>query len=142
MFYWCWVGTSIYTKFNSNDTELVGNFAIITLSLYYFWHFAFLIFSVCVLIAAFWILRGHLAASSETRKFVLIQNFIYVLVLGIETSLIMPIWIIQLVVTKVDVNKRRPHEFNEYYPYYFSYRDLGWPFYLQSFTAQEGLLIL
>ena len=97
---------------------------------------------MCVLIAAFWILRGHLAASSETRKFVLIQNFIYVLVLGIETSLIMPIWIIQMVVTKVDVNERRPHEFNEYYPYYFSYRDLGLAILFAIIHSSRGIVDL
>ena len=82
---------------------------------------------MCVLIAAFWILRGHLAASSETRKFVLKQNFFYVLVLGIETALIMPIWMAQLSVTKIRVAKLKPNyrNYNTYYPYYFTYTDLG-----------------
>ena len=82
---------------------------------------------MCVLIAAFWILRGHLAASSETRKFVLKQNFIYVLVLGIETFLIVPIWIAQLSVTKRRIATLRPdlRNYNNYYPYYFTYADLG-----------------
>ena len=142
MFYWCWVGTSIYSEFNANDTELVVNFAVITLFLYYFWHFAFWIFSVCVLIAAAWILRGHLAASSETRKFVLKQNFRYVLVLSIETALIMPIWITQLIVTRVDVGKRRPIEFNEYYPYYFTYRDLRLAILFAIIHSSRGIVDL
>ena len=45
------------------------------------------------------ILWGHLAASSETRKFVLKQNAVYVLVLGIETGLIIPLWLAQLIAT-------------------------------------------
>ena len=125
MFYWCWVsvGTSI-----KEQRKLVASFASITLFLYYFWHFAFWIFSLGVLIAAAWILRGHLAASSETRKFVLKQNFIYVLVLGIETALIMPIWIAQLTVVKkriVATLSRTNPDGNTYYPFYFTYTDLG-----------------
>jgi 1-phosphatidylinositol-4-phosphate 5-kinase len=105
----------------------VPGFAATTLSLYYFWHFSFWIFSVCVLIGAFWILRGHLAASSETRKFVLKQNFIYVLVLGIETFLIVPIWVTQLSLTKRRIASLRPNyrNYNTYYPYYHTYTDLG-----------------
>ena len=82
---------------------------------------------MCVLIAAFWILRGHLAASSETRKFVLKQNFFYVLVLGIETFLIVPIWIAQLSITKRRIASLKPNyrNYNTYYPYYFTYTDLG-----------------
>ena len=44
------------------------------------------------------ILRGRLAASSETRKFVLKQNAVYVLVLGVETIVIIPLWAAQLIV--------------------------------------------
>ena len=117
MFYWCWVGTSIYTPFDSNQTELVVNFAVVTLFLYYFWHFAFWIFSVCVLIAAAIILRGHLAAaSSEIRKFVLKQNAAFVLVLGFEAFLIVPLWIAQLIITRVlegEVSSRYPQFNNE-----------------------------
>ena len=43
------------------------------------------------------ILWGRLAASSETRKFVLKQNAVYVLVLGIETGIIIPLWVAQLI---------------------------------------------
>ena len=127
MFFWCWVSVGTTVNLKSERRRLVSSFAAVTLLLYYFWHFAFWIFSVCVLIAAAWILRGHLAASSETRKFVLKQNFIYVLVLGIETALIMPIWIAQLSVTKNRIASHKPvyKNFNSYYPYYFTYTDLG-----------------
>ena len=127
MFFWCWVSVGTTINLKSERQKLVPGFAATTLSLYYFWHFSFWIFSVCVLIAAFWILRGHLAASSETRKFVLKQNFSYVLVLGIETFLIVPIWVAQLSVTKHRISSLRPshRNYNTYYPYYFTYTDLG-----------------
>ena len=81
---------------------------------------------MCLLIAAAWILRGHLAASSETRKFVLKQNFIYVLVLGIETALIVPIWMTQFIVIKQSVDEYgRSHQNDTYFPYYLTYTDFG-----------------
>ena len=123
MFYWCWVSVGTIVNVDG-EQQLVSHFAVATLLLYYFWHFALWIFSLCVLIAAAWILRGQLAASSETRKFVLKQNFIYVFVLGIETALIMPIWIAQLSVTKKRVAARSDY-YPDYYPYYFSYTDFG-----------------
>ena len=127
MFYWCWVsiGTTLNVKLNRH--MLVISFASVSLFLYYFWHFVFWIFSLCVLIAAAWILRGHLAASSETRKFVLKQNFIYVLLLGIETFLTVPLWIVQLTVIKQSVStySKSNSDGNTYYPYYFTYADLG-----------------
>ena len=143
MFFWCWVGTSIHSgSFQSKETRLVASFAAVTLSLYYFWHFSFWIFSVCVLIAAFWILRGHLATSSQTRKFVLKQNFFYVLVLGIETSLIIPIWIAQLIFTKAEVSRRRPLDYNEYYPYYFTYQELGLAIAFAIIHSSRGIVDL
>ena len=63
-------------------------------------------FSVCVLIAAAVILRGHLAsASSDIRKSVLKQNTAFVLVLGIEAFLIVPLWIAQLIATRVQESR-------------------------------------
>ena len=97
---------------------------------------------MCVLIVAAWIIRGYLAASSETRKFVLIQNFVYVLVLGIETSLIMPIWITQLILTKHEVNKRRSIDYNKYYPYYFTYHDLGLAIAFAVIHSSRGIVDL
>ena len=129
MFFWCWI--SLQRQIIQEPLPLVkSNFAIVSLFLYYFWYFAFFIFSLGVLIAAAWILRGHLAASSETRKFVLRQNFIYVLVLGIETILIVPLWIGQLSLTKTlqdrvgrtDVSIK---SYALYYAFYFTYADVG-----------------
>ena len=128
MFYWCWVSISAATlELEGERDKLLISVMLVSLFLYYFWHFVFLIFSLCVLIAAAWILRGHLAASSETRKFVLKQNFIYVLVLGIEAAVIIPIWITQLTVVKnaVDTYSKYPQNGKKYYPYYFTYADLG-----------------
>ena len=130
MFYWCWISVN-----GQSTTPTTRNtFAIVSLFLYYFWHCAFLVFSVCVLIAAAWILRGHLAASSETRKFVLKQNAAFVLVLGIEAFLIIPLWIAQLCVTSFQQSrvsecitdlkltlKTDPHS----YAFYFTYTEFG-----------------
>ena len=126
MFYWCWVsvGTTVVNR-KRRQQKIVLRFAMVSLFLYYFWHFVFWIFSLCVLITAAWIIRGHLTASSETRKFVLKQNFIYVLVLGIETCLILPIWVAQLSITKNRVDTFHPDNSNNYYPYYLTYTDLG-----------------
>ena len=127
-------------KDRNKISKLVISFAAVSLSLYYFWHFAFWVFSMCLLTAAAWILRGHLAASSETRKFVLKQNFIYVLVLGIETAVIMPLWVAQLSVTKkaVDENGEYPEYANSYYPYYFTYTDLGLAISFAVFHSSRG----
>ena len=105
-------------------------FALVSLFLYYFWHFTFLVVSVCVLIAAAIILRGHLAAaSSEIRKFVLKQNAAFVVVLGFEAFLIVPLWIAQLIITTVlegEVRGRHSQFDNELdtYTYYFWNVDL------------------
>ena len=77
--------------------DSLTRFGTVSLFFYYLPHFVFWLFSVVILIFACCILRSHLAASSDTRKFVLKQNVVYVLVLGVETSLIIPIWIAQLV---------------------------------------------
>ena len=124
MFYWCWVSVGTLVNKRRERKQQVLSFATVSLFLYYFWHFAFWVFSLCVIIAAAWILRGHLSASSQTRKFVLKQNFIYVLVLGIETAVIVPIWIAQLALTKHRVAARVDDGHNTYYPYYFTYTDL------------------
>ena len=87
MFYWCWI---------SVDTDL-SQFVALSFFLYYLPHFVIWVFSTAVLvfvISIFW--GGRLSASSETRTFVMKQNGIYVLVLGIETSIILPLWIAQL----------------------------------------------
>ena len=86
MFYWCWI---------SVETSLL-EFTLLSFFLYYLLHFLLWIFSLAVLAFAATILHGHLPASSETRRFVLKQNVAYVLILGIETSLLIPIWVAQL----------------------------------------------
>ncbi len=88
MFFWCWI--SIRNDF--------VRFSYLSLALYYLPHFIFWLFSTVVLVFAICILWGHLAASSETRKFVMKQNAVYVLVLGIETGLIIPLWVVQLII--------------------------------------------
>lgn len=92
MFFWCWI---------SIRHNLV-QFSLLSLFLYYLPHFVFWLFSTVALVIAVCILWGHLAASSETRKFVLKQNAVYVLVLGIETSLILPLWAAQLILIRED----------------------------------------
>jgi 1-phosphatidylinositol-4-phosphate 5-kinase len=130
MFYWCWVSIQREVPDEHSSIAKPYTFALVSLFLYYFWHFAFLIFSVCVLIAAAVILRGHLStASSEIRKFVLKQNAAFVLVLGIEAFLIIPLWIAQLIITATlehEVGKKCTRFQNELaiYTYYFWNVDL------------------
>ena len=87
MFYVCWI---------SVDNATVAEFAITSLVLYYLPHFLLWLFSVVAIIAACFILFGHMPASSETRKHILKQNVVYVLVLGLESFVILPLWVIQL----------------------------------------------
>ena len=87
MFYWCWI---------SIDTNITA-FALLSLFTYFLPHFIIWVFSTVVLIFAVAIFfGGRFAASSETRKFVMKQNLVYVLVLGIETSVIVPLWLTEL----------------------------------------------
>lgn len=97
MFFWCWI--SIEDVVNSTpNLQPITEFAVVSLGLYYIWHFCFWIFSLFVVLAAVVILYNRLATSSETRKHVLKQNVWYVLVLGIETTLIIPLWAAQLII--------------------------------------------
>lgn len=91
MFFICW--------FSVTDPEAtVTDFAMTSLILYYLPHFILWLFSLFVIVASVYILNGHMPASSETRRHVLKQNVVYVLVLGMESFIIIPIWIIQLIV--------------------------------------------
>jgi hypothetical protein len=93
IFNWCWI---------SVKTEL-KNFILLSLFLYYIPHLLIWISSTVVLIFALFIFwGGRFAASSETRKSVMKQNVVYVLVLGLETALIIPLWIIQLILLKIE----------------------------------------
>jgi 1-phosphatidylinositol-4-phosphate 5-kinase len=114
MFFFCWVGVERGRNNNFSDFD---NFFLATFFLYYLWHIIFWVFSLTVTVAAGCILWGHLAASSETRKFVLKQNLIYVLVLGIETFFIIAFWIIQFILV------RNSHEGHG--GYFFTKTDLG-----------------
>lgn len=78
-------------------------FVLLSLFTYYLPHLLIWIFSTVVLVFAlivFW--GGRFAASSETRKFVVKQNVVYVLVLGLETGLIIPLWATQLILLSVE----------------------------------------
>ena len=79
--------------------------------------------------AAVWILRSHLVASSETREFVLKQNAAFVLVLGIEAFLILPLWIAQLGVTSAQQDSVSRCLGDDHVPYayafYFTHVDFG-----------------
>ena len=112
MFYWCWVQAE-----QEGDTNKLEKYVLINFFFYYMWQFLIWVFSVVVIITAGCILWGHLAASSETRKFVLKQNLIYVLVLGIETVFILLIWIVQIVILSV--------VYDDHYSFYLTYYDLG-----------------
>ena len=87
MFYICWI---------SVDSTTVTKFAITSLMLYYFPHFLLWMISLVAIILAGFILFGHMPASSETRKHILKQNVVYVLVLGLESFVILPLWVAQL----------------------------------------------
>lgn len=87
MFYFCWIRVTCTT---------VSKFAGWSLALYYIPHFSVWLVTVVINIIAICILKGRLPASSETRKHILKQNVVYVLILGIETTLTLPIWMIQL----------------------------------------------
>ena len=90
MFYFCWI------KVTSAD---VTTFAAWSLFLYYVPHFLVWSITLVVNIVAMCILKGSLPASSETRKHILKQNIVYVLILGIETTLTMPFWVAQLILS-------------------------------------------
>ena len=109
MFFFCWVKVE-----HGSQNGFLG-FFFITFSLYYFWHILFWIFSLTVIVVAGGILWGHLPASSETRKFVLKQNLVYVLVLGLETLFIVTFWLTQFALVNKKFHKA----------YFFTKIDLG-----------------
>ena len=119
MFFWCWVSIESVGLNPRAEILPISKFAVVSLLLYYVWHFMFWIFSFFVVIAAAFILWGRLATSSETRKFVLKQNLWYVIVLGIETGLIIPLWIAQLILVRNNQGE------SETRPYFFTNIDLG-----------------
>ena len=87
MFNWCWIAVN----------SKLETFITLSVFMYYLPHLLTWVFSTVVLVFAliiFW--GGRFAASSETRKFVMKQNVVYVLVLGLETGVIIPLWLAQL----------------------------------------------
>lgn len=87
MFYFCWI---------SVHNSPILNFGLWSFVIYYLPHFFFWFVSLIVNLIAFCILFGRFPASSETRRHILKQNAFYVLVLGLETILIIPLWVIQM----------------------------------------------
>lgn len=90
MFYFCWINVNRVT---------VTKFAIWSLALYYFPHFLLWLFSFGMFFVSAFLLFRHHTASSDTRKQIMKQNTMYVLVLGIESIVIVPIWIAQLILS-------------------------------------------
>ena len=109
MFNWCWI--SVNTK--------LKDFVFFSLFMYYLPHFLIWIFSTVVLVFALFIFwGGRFAASSETRKFVVKQNVVYVLVLGLEAGLLIPLWLIQLILLKIEGQELGNR------PMFYTYADL------------------
>lgn len=99
MFYFCWISVDpIPTTEN-----IVNKFAIMSLFLYYLPQFLIWVFALTINLFAGFVLLTGFPASSETRQHVLKQNTFYVLVLGLETIVLLPLWIAQLIIsTKED----------------------------------------
>lgn len=99
MFNWCWISINSQLK----------TFILLSLFTYYLPHLLIWIFSIVVLVFAliiFW--GGRFAASSETRKFVMKQNVVYVLVLGLETCLVILLWVLQLILLSTGSGGEKP----------------------------------
>lgn len=120
MFYWCWIKVVPDEDSNRTGSKSFHDFIFTSFFLYYVWHVIFWIFSVVVTIVAGCILWGHLAASSETRKFVLKQNLKYVLILAIETVFIIAFALAQVLVTEVNLrSKEQP------IPFFYTWSDFS-----------------
>ena len=104
MFYWCWIDIE-QVKINNSYSDLVS-FAMVSLFLYYLPHTFFLAVSMFVVTLGSWILYNHLVASNETRRYVIKQNVVYVFVLALETVIIVPLWIAQLVLVSSHIGER------------------------------------
>ena len=104
MFFWCWV--SVEFSPNKTDTGL-GTllFAVSSLGFYYFWLFLFWVIALILIAVGVVILRRRLTTSSETRRLVLRQNLWYVLILGLETIVVITVWIVQLSLTSAHQTK-------------------------------------
>ncbi len=139
MFFWCWI--SIESVGMKLERGLgIPDFAIASLFLYYLWLFLFWIFAVFCIIIGIFILRRRLTTSSETRRLVLRQNLWYVLSLGLETIVVIVVWITQLILTRIhqqetDSKKVQPS-------YFFTYVDLGLAIIFAVFHSLRGTVDL
>ena len=127
MFNWCWISVS-------HNTE---EFILLSLFMYYLPHLLIWVFSTVVLVFALFIFwGGRFAASSETRRFVVKQNVVYVLVLGLETGLIIPLWLIQLVLLKLEGQDL------EHPPKFYTYADLSLAYIFAVIHSLRGTIDL
>lgn len=137
MFYWCWIRIERLESMESErvvpSSQEFEAFVGITFALYYLWHIISWVFSLVVTMVAGCILWGHLAASSATRKFVLKQNLVYVLVLGIETFFILTFWLTQIGLTQ--------HHFEES-AYFYTYADFILAFFFAVIHSLRGTVDL
>ncbi len=136
MFFWCWVSIKSTEVIDNVDQVLpLSSFAVASLGFYYLWVTLFWLFSVCCIIIGKYILQRRLATSSETRRLVIRQNLWYVLSLGLETSIVIIIWIIQLSLissNQSDTNK----------PFFFTYVDFGLAITFAIFHSFRGTVDL
>lgn len=93
MFYFCWISVT------PDDDSIVVKFAIMSLFLYYLPQFLIWVFALTINAFAAFVMFTGFPASSETRQHVLKQNTFYVLVLGLETIVLLPLWIAQLAIS-------------------------------------------
>ena len=98
MFYFCWI---------SVENTTVLQFALMSLILYFLPQFIIWLFSVIINLVAVFVMLTGFPASSETRRHVLKQNTFYVLVLGLETIILLPLWIAQLALSYRDESNLR-----------------------------------
>lgn len=108
MFFWCWVKVEQGTSDNKFEF-----FVLASLVFYYLLHTLIWLGSVVVTVSAACILWGHLAASSETRKFVLKQNLYYVSVLGVETFFIIILWLAQISISEHNRSSKTTYFFTK-----------------------------
>lgn len=138
MFYWCWVSIESFGADFEKGFPLT-KFAVASLFLYYLWLALVWLFSVACVIAGSFILRRRLATSSETRRLVIRQNLWYVLSLGLETSVVILVWIIQLSLISVHQPETR---ISEQQPFFFTYVDFGLAITFAVFHSFRGTIDL
>ena len=113
----------------------ISEFAVASLFLYYVWLFFFWIFSGFCIIIGIFILRRRLATSSETRRLVLRQNLWYVLALGLETFIVILMWITQVGLISI-------HQPEIQRSYFFTNVDFGLAIVFAVFHSLRGTVDL